>query len=567
MEILSGEFTGTEVMRTLIVWLIILFPIALSAQRSDAQREKEVRIYLDSATRVNDPVEIAEAHYRLAKIEQTKLNILESNRNLFKSIRILEKKGPSYELGRNYLWLAHNAQFMRDKDELLQYVETALEIFKACNSDRGKMLAYGGLGHFYGYGFLSLLGKTDPLIRPDYDKALHYLQLGETYALKLKDGETLEKLKLTMQKFLARKTGKGVRHDMESGLEYLKTDTNRHDKITLKLDYASYLISKGRESEGLKWLEECQVVISRYYPGNKYILKSLERAWADYYICIKDYKSALEHVEKLNEYQIQVLAEDREGAISNLHVQFETEKKDAEIQQQEQNLRITRRYLWITGTLLLTALLLSAVLYRLYKKNRSISQKNALLVREQNHRVKNNLQVVSSLLNLQANMLDDPGARLAIEDAQLRISAMVHLHRQLYENGQVDRIDMERFIPDLTESVLESFDLRHVTLIQVATGILLPADTATLLGLLINELVTNACKYAFADHPAPVLNIELSKGPGNTLTLIVKDNGLKSPDLKNNRSFGSKLINMMVTQLDGTLEYTYQNGLQFSLTF
>lgn len=556
-------------MRTLIIGLIFLFPAALSAQqRSDAEREKDARTFLDSALRSKDPVEIGEAWYRLGKIEHMKLNVLESNRNLFQSIRVLEKRGPSYELGRNYQWLARNAQISHDRGESLKYIETSLEIFEMCDSDRGRMLSYSYLGHIFGYGSLYAGGSisgSENLSDLDYDKALGYLALSEKYALKLKSAEMLEAIKADVQKILTLKTGKEVRHRMELGLDYLKADTNRDDKIALKLDYASYLIHKGKEKEGLNWLEETQGIISRYHSANKHLLKLQERAWADYYLKKEDYKKALEHVEKFNEYNTLTLTEDRKGAISKLQVQFESEKKDAEIKQKEQNLQITRRYLWITAALLLTALLLSTVLYRLYKKNRSISRKNALLLQEQNHRVKNNLQVVSSLLNLQANMLGDPNARQAIEDAQLRISAMVHIHRQLYENGQVDRIEMDRFIPDLTESVLESFDLRNVTLVSETSGILLPADTATLLGLLINELVTNACKYAFAGHPAPRLNIRLSGE--DTFILRVKDNGLERPDLKNKHSFGSKLIRMMVTQLEGTSEYTYDNGLEFVLTF
>ena len=181
--------------------------------------------------------------------------------------------------------------------------------------------------------------------------------------------------------------------------------------------------------------------------------------------------------------------------------------------------------------------------------------------------MKNNLQVVASLLNLQANMIEDPATRQAIEETQLRISAMVHLHRQLYENGQVAHIDMDRFIADLAESILDSFDMHNTSLKTETAGIFLETNTAVQLGLLINELITNACKYAFPNHPAPELQIRLTRLQGNAMQLCVKDNGLTEPDLQTGKSFGSRLIRMMVTQLDGTSEYNYHNGLEFLLTF
>lgn len=555
-------------MRTLIIFLIVLFPAALCAQephaeRTTVERERDARAFLDSALRANDPVEIAEAWYRLAKSEQSKMNFLASNRNLLRSIRILEKRGPSYELGRNYYWLAINARRLQDKQGTMKNIEKALSIYNACNSDRGKMIAYGYLSNLYD----DVLPDRG-LFEIDYEKALFYANLSKQYALKLNDKQILKDIQILIPRLF--KATKGMidqQHVMELDLDVLKKENNMVDHIQFSLDYSRYLGQKGKLKKSFEILETARQLIEQYTPDSKKNLEFYERAATDYYTHSGDLRKALEHFEKYYEYRTQGLMEDREGAISELLISYETEKKEAELKIREQSLKNTRMLLGVSSASLLLTLGLSTFLFQLYKKKQSISRKNALLVQEQNHRVKNNLQVVSSLLNLQANMLVDPEARQAIEEAQLRITAMVHLHRQLYENEQVDRIDMDRFIPDLTESVLESFDLRHVTLVSEAGGILLPADTATLLGLLINELVTNACKYAFAGHPDPRLTIRLNSEPGKPIQLSVKDNGRQHPDLDRNPSFGSRLIRMMVTQLDGTSEYNYHNGLEFLLTF
>ncbi len=575
-QVLSGKpFGTTDSMRTLIIFFIILFPGTLCAQtppsekhhseRTIAERERDARAFLDSAQRVNDPVEIAEAWYRLAKLEHSKMNLLKSNQNLLRSIRLLEKRGPSYELGRNYYWLAINARKMRDKKSTFENIEKALSVHHACNSDKGKAMVYGFLSNLY-ENYIPYAFDDPNLVEPNYSKALFYANLSYQYAAKLDDKRMAKDMELLIPQLSKLAQGMAQPHLMELDLETVKKE-NINTYIIYSLDYSRYLGQKGETGKSLEVLEATRKLIEQYTPESKKHLEFYERAAADYYTHTGDLRRAMEHLEKYHDYHTHGLMEDRQGAISELLISYETEKKETELKIQEHSLQNTRKLLGLSSVSLLLTLGLSTFLFRLYKKKQSISRKNVLLVQEQNHRVKNNLQVVSSLLNLQANMLADPMARQAIEEAQLRITAMIHLHRQLYENGQVDRIDMDRFIPDLTESVFESFDLRHVTLVTETGGILLPADTATLLGLLINELVTNACKYAFAGHPAPRLTIRLKSEPGKSLQLTVKDNGRQYPDLDRSPSFGSRLIRMMVTQLDGKSEYNYHNGLEFQLTF
>jgi len=561
-------------MRTLIALFISLFPLITQGQRSDSQREKEVRAYLDSAIASKDQVEIAEAWYRLAKVERRKMNILESNKNLFRAIRILEKSGPSYELGRCYYWLALNANEMQDDDEELKYLEKSLNIHEAAGSHWGRMVVYNTLASRYAQ-ILNYLysGRKYP---PDYEKALHYIDLSLFYAAKAKASpQVVKELESGRKSVIDLKNGRPNSHFVESNPERVKNNPGDIDVLSHKLDYASYLAKNKRLKESLGYIKEAEEIINRLYNDNPSLLRLLSRSWADYYLQTQNYPEVIRYLEKYYEYNSKVLVEDREGAVSRLHILFETEKKEAELTRQalelrvkEQNITFTQRLLWLSLAFLLIASGLSFFLYRLNQKNKAISLKNTLLLQEQNHRVKNNLQVVSSLLNLQANMLTDPNTRQAIEETQLRISAMVQLHRQLYENGHVAHIDMERFIPDLVDNVLESYDLQQVRLTTEASGQFLPADTATLLGLLINELVTNACKYAFREHPDPRLIIRLAPSiKSNTLIMSVKDNGLKEPELNKGPSFGSRLIGMMAAQLDGSCEYIYNNGLEFQLTF
>lgn len=561
-------------MKIILVVLLILFPfISFSFQRSDAQREIEVKAYLDSALQANDPLEIAEAWYRMAKIEASKLNILESNRNLYKSIRILEKHEPSYELGRNYYWLAINTSGF-NKNEQLKHLEKALSIHTAANSDRGMMLCYGALSGRYGQ-YLNFTTADEDYI-PDYEKALYYLNLSLKYAKKIHDKEAIHSLLSDEKRIKELMNGGENKHFVEANPEIIEENPERHDVIQSKLDYASFLIKKNNIEEAIKWIKESEKVIARLYKNNYSLLRLLNKAYYEYYKKIQNSPLALKHLEKYHEFHTKVLLEDREGAISNLHILHETEKKENELSQQaleielqDRNLILTQRLLSVSGVFLLILGILAIILYRLNKKNKAISNRNALLVKEQNHRVKNNLQIVSSLLNIQANSLADENSIAAMEEAQLRIASMVHLHRQLYDTENIDKIDMLRFVTEITEDVLNSYSLNHTETIIHIDEVYIEADKAVLLGLLINELVTNSCKYALKDHSSPKLSISLVKFQLDNLELVVKDNGVEKVNLteRNQKSFGSKLIAMMVSQLDGISNYNYYEGLEFKLTF
>ncbi|MFD2936407.1 sensor histidine kinase [Spirosoma flavum] len=216
---------------------------------------------------------------------------------------------------------------------------------------------------------------------------------------------------------------------------------------------------------------------------------------------------------------------------------------------------------------------MSIVFFRLYRKNQCIGATNAELVKEQNHRVKNNLQIVSSLLSLQANRLTDESAKNAVAEGQLRVEAMAILHRQLYDGDQLAMINPAEFIPELVDMVLQTFGYTHVRLVYDIDAFVLPADSALPVSLILNELTTNACKYAFPDHPDPVFHVSCRQKK-NQIDLLVADNG---PGMlpqfpidarsTSSTSFGMRLIQMQVDQLRGMYTFAKQTGTVFTLTF
>ncbi len=194
-----------------------------------------------------------------------------------------------------------------------------------------------------------------------------------------------------------------------------------------------------------------------------------------------------------------------------------------------------------------------------------------MLLKEVHHRVKNNLQVVCSLLYLQSVNVDDPGLRQALIESRNRVMSMALIHERLYKSKDISTIDFGQYIKELATDIFYSFGIEDDKIRHVINShnICLSIDTAIPCGLIINELVTNALKHGFTDNVSGEIRIDMSAKGNNTLMLVVSDNGVGIPqDIDNNTaSLGLRLVRTLTEQLDGTLEINRDNGTEFRVTF
>ena len=201
----------------------------------------------------------------------------------------------------------------------------------------------------------------------------------------------------------------------------------------------------------------------------------------------------------------------------------------------------------------------------------SLADKEVLL-KEIHHRVKNNLQVISSLLDLQAQHFPDERIRAAFTDSQNRIRSMALIHERLYRSTDLARIDMGEYIQDLALSLFSSYsdDVRDIALQTDIAAIELDVDQAMPCGFIINELISNSLKYAFADGRKGVIAIEFSEEDEGQLELVVRDNGVGLPpdfDYRQSPSLGLRLVHTLVQQLRGTLAVVGNAGAEFKMCF
>lgn len=206
------------------------------------------------------------------------------------------------------------------------------------------------------------------------------------------------------------------------------------------------------------------------------------------------------------------------------------------------------------------------------KVNQSLKEKEVLL-KEVHHRVKNNMQVISSILNLQSSYVTDEYALSLLKESQNRIKTMAYIHESLYQNKTFTSINFSEYISALSSNILQSYaaSSQNVKLELDIQKILLNLDTSIPAGLIINELVTNAIKHAFTESNEGIIYINLHT-KDNVLFLEVSDNGKGFPtdiDFKNTNSLGLQLVNTLVEQLNGKLELSEnkKRGTSFYINF
>jgi PAS domain S-box-containing protein len=191
-----------------------------------------------------------------------------------------------------------------------------------------------------------------------------------------------------------------------------------------------------------------------------------------------------------------------------------------------------------------------------------------VLLREIHHRVKNNMQVIMSLLNNQARQFDDPLLSRALQETCDRIRSLAFIHERLYKSNNFARIDFGNYIEDLVPFLSRSYGRREVTLSIKTREVVLALDTAIPLALISNELVTNALKYAFPGGRAGTITIELRAGSENNAIFTVRDDGIGLPehiDIEESPTFGLQLVNDLVKQIDGTIELSRDGGTAFTI--
>lgn len=338
-------------------------------------------------------------------------------------------------------------------------------------------------------------------------------------------------------------------------------------------------------------LEKCLEVATEKF-SDTYFLHIAYKELGTAHAHTGDFKNAYSAFLKYDQLKDSVFTAEADQRIARLQTEYQVAQKEITIQIQQQLISQQKRVqiLFLVGSVLLILVVL--ILYRTYRnklkvneqlkelnenlalKNSQLDKRNAeneLLLREIHHRVKNNLEIVSGLLSLQAAQLDLPAAQAIMQSSQNRVLSMGIIHQKLYQKDNLAAVEMKDYFQNLSESILDSFNESHRIKVHCEMSpIELDVDTAVPIGLIANELLTNALKYAFMKDQAGEIQISLTAvDDRGELFFQVRDNGVgkQTNGSTKGTGFGTELVNLLVQQLNGKLTIESYQGTTVNIYF
>jgi two-component sensor histidine kinase len=396
---------------------------------------------------------------------------------------------------------------------------------------------------------------------------------------------------------------------MMSGFQYTRFRKDLYiDHTEMMMDYVHYYkslgvfyVTTGKFEKGKWFLKELLNLPPVYIrPFN---LSEIHQNLFKVDSARKNYLQAINHYQIYKRINDSLFNDTKTKQIKDIQDSYEKEKKERKLQLQLKSAQLVikqtqlkqsqaEKVRIIRNSLIIVLVLLLALVYYRYKvkqknnmqleeqqkeisaKNNSLKRlldENELLLREVHHRVKNNLQIVKSLLNSQSSYLKDEVALKAVMESQHRISAMSLIHQKLYRADDAFTVYMPEYINELVSYLEDSFNAKEFVYFDLQIAPLeLDVARALPLGLILNELITNALKYAFPAGAKGVLKVKMSIDSASQVSLLVNDNGPGLPEgfeANSETSFGMTLIKGLTEDLDGQLSFDSKNGTAVTIVF
>lgn len=299
--------------------------------------------------------------------------------------------------------------------------------------------------------------------------------------------------------------------------------------------------------------------------------------WATIYEGFGDYKKAWEYKQKELDAYKEFRDNEVNKAINQNDIAFGTKQKEQQIETLNEITKRQRLMQWAIGIGLIITAVAAIGFWRSYHNKRKaaaiLEQSNKekeIFLKEIHHRVKNNLQIISSLLYLQFKDYKDEKMVEALHQAQQRIKSMALVHNKLYEKQDVVHVYLKEYINDLAAGILASNNPagKQINIkVEENSNAAFSLDTSISIGLILNELITNSCKYAFANRQKGNIDITLEQAD-NQYKLYIADDGNGLPgDFEKKNSLGVRLVKNLARQMGGEANFTSNNGTVVTILF
>ena len=527
----------------------------------------------------------------LANVSQDRGNLAGSLVYILQTIKSLKDVGKMTDLDYPYYKLASNYYASGQMEKAIDALNKSL----AASHQRGEIATRAALGPIINLMVSALLhqGKANQalLFVQDMSRRKTYADLRDIGSINAAFGDC----------YVALKQYKLAEQYYNKGL-YASKKANCDCSKGANLDLAHLYVMTGQYGKAEPYLK----YVSAAAPGQVPLLQLQEMHLLSFQVdsALGHYLPAIAHLRKRQAIKDSLYSVTQSRQLEALQVQFETKEKEQNIQlltekglrqQNELQRAQTTRNATIGGSFMLLLLLgLGYNRYRLKQRTnvqleaqkREINEKNhslevvlsekEWLLKEIHHRVKNNLQIIISLLQSQSKYLLDEAAINAIEQSQHRVRAMALIHQKLYRSESLSRIDMPAYIREVVEHLSECFDPEEQIRFRFQLAPLeLDVAQAVPLGLIINEAITNALKYAFPPNFRPagdggIIDLTLAEVDAEHYLLMVADDGVGIPadvDLRRSNSMGANIMRGLSKQLGGDLHVANGHGVTISVPF
>ena len=519
---------------------------------------------------------LADSYFTLGQAYLFLNNYTLALKNLNIALGTFQKLGKTSKEARVYNNMAILFGKLDNHTDELLYYNKALDKLKNDHSDYGenlKNVVNTNIGHVYS-GFKAY-EKSNAILEQNIDYVIKhhktnglgliYLRMGGNYRGLQQFDKSLFHLEKALSSFrkIQNKSGEG---DALRSIGETYFEMNQLDKAEQFTQSGLQLSKQIGELESEKFGYE---ILAKIYSKKGNYQKAYENHVR--YKTVSDQMFNEQISSKLTQIQLSHEFEQKQNVLKQ-----EQEKKDSELKKNTiKEKRI--RYIIVLSLFLLSVITVGVyVNLKRYKKQKNIIEKqkeqiqNSLLeketlLREIHHRVKNNLQIISSLLNMQSEEIDDTKVLASIQEGQSRVQAMSLIHQNLYQSDEIDKVDVENYLKELTDYLTQMFvgDSKSILVYVATSNLKFDFDTAIPLGLIVNELVSNAFKYAFKDKKEGRIWIKINAITIVDYELLVEDDGDALPkdfNSKNSKSLGLKLVSILSKQLRGNFSVAAKDG-------
>lgn len=485
--------------------------------------------------------------------------------DILKSIEVFEKMNYLTRLPYAYNYLGSVCFDMQDNQKAIKYLTTAFKGMQQTGDYWGQTIA------------LRFIGRAFRRLRLQ-DSAEYYFRNSLNLSSKLNDRNgQIASMRFLGEVFLDQGKSDSAYILFNKSLAQSVASKDMRERINILYDMG---ILNDRNKN---YNQALNLLLTAWFLADSldlfYEKMLINKQLAETYEHKGDFKNSLEYFKEYKSLNDSILSSERRKNTDELQLKYETEKKNSEIgtlrmqssiqQAQLKNQKILGYSLAII-LVMVTAFVV--VLWHNYRMKKKANAEKEILLKEIHHRVKNNLQTISSLLSLQSFNIDDGKIKDAIRESQERVKSMALIHQMLYQQEKLSEIDFGQYLKKLVESVSSGYNYlsAKVTCHIDCDNSGLDIDTAIPLGLIANELIVNAYKYAFTGRKNGDIFITFSENGNKKYLFRIKDNGIGIPGHvkpENAETLGLRLVYLLVKQLRGNLSFSNNEGTEITITF